>query len=117
MYLSIRHDGEWLNVSGAMYCSLFCSPDKLIVTAPARNAPATGPVAVETLSGGQGKSSVEFSYVDPSVEHAERRATDGAFGLGQLLPWKQKAMGKVTCPWYKSFNLPLLHVVVPWCNG
>ena len=97
-------------------CSLFCSPDKLIVTAPARNAPATGPVAVETLSGGEGKSSVEFSYVEPGVEHAERRTTDGAFGLGQLLPWKQKPMGKVTCcPWYKWLNLPLPSI--PWFRG
>ena len=71
--------------------TLYCSPDKLIVTAPARNAAATGSVVVETVSGGRGESSVEFSYVDPSAEHAEKR--DGAFGLSQLLPWKQKPMG------------------------
>ena len=94
--------------------TLFCSPDKLIVTAPARNAPTTGAVVVETVSGGQSESSVEFSYVEPGVEHAERRATDGAFGLSHLLPRKQKPMGRVpVC----GLNGLICHPCLSWFRG
>lgn len=60
---------------------------------------------------------MEFSYVDPNVEHAERRATDGAFGLGHLLPWKQKAMGRLYVRSINGLICQFCVSKVPWCNG
>ena len=43
--------------------------DKLIVTTQARSSPARGCVVVQTASGGQGQSTVEFSFVDPDMRN------------------------------------------------